>query len=193
MVDQTCAYTWVVDRLMANRSACPGDVLEEIMADPRCDAFGPVHHFVVGAVLLACWRNAQALSNRDEALRADLEELAVRAKSVPGATCARWGVCGAAASAGMAYAIVRENAPLKAEGWSEGQLVVADLLSAIARLGAPRCCKRDSRVAVKEAIAHFNRLGGAVLEEQATLPICATMHANTACMGPSCPWHPNAR
>ena len=132
-------HVWVADMLMESTSVTPAELLEQVMADPRCPAFGPLHHFVVGAVLLACWRNAEGAADREALLRADLEEMSIRASCVPGATCARWGICGAAASAGMAYAVVRENAPLKAEGWQEGQLMVSELLERIARSGSPRC------------------------------------------------------
>ena len=190
---QEHANDWVVETLVKSESAVPAELLEQVMADPRCPAFGPLHHFVVGAVLLACWRNAEASSNRDELLRADLAEMADRASCVPGATCARWGVCGAAASAGMAYAIVRHNAPLKDEGWQEGQLLVSDLLALIARSGSPRCCKRDSRVAVSAAVSHFNALGEQRLEEWDQTPSCAVHGKNAVCMGSRCPYYPKLR
>lgn len=181
---------WVFDKLMESGSTVPAELLEEVMADPRCVAFGPIHHFIVGAVLLTCWRNVEGSPERDKLLAADLEEMIVRSGLVPGATCARWGVCGAAASAGMAYAIVRGNAPLKQEGWQEGQLMVSELLADIARSGSPRCCKRDTRVAMRGAVAHFNAIGGPQLAQWDTTPSCETFSQNSACMGPRCPYHP---
>ena len=181
---------WVVEKLLTSTSTAPAQLLEEVMADPRCPAFGPLHHFVVGATLLACWRNAEAAPDREALMRADLEEMAARSSYVPGATCARWGVCGAAASAGMAYAIVRGNAPLREEGWQEGQLMVSELLALIARSGSPRCCKRDSRVAVAAAVPHFNAIGGPQMRETDVVPTCATFPQNSACMGDDCPFYP---
>ena len=181
---------WVVEKLLASTSTAPAELLEEVMADPRCPAFGPLHHFVVGATLLACRRNAEAAFDREALLRADLEEMAARSSYVPGATCARWGVCGAAASAGMAYAILRGNAPLREEGWQEGQLMVSELLALIARSGSPRCCKRDSRVAVAAAVPHFNAIGGPQMRETDVVPTCATFPQNSACMGADCPFNP---
>ena len=98
-------------------------------------------------------------------------------------SCARWGVCGAAASCGMALAIVQGNAPLKSEGWSETQLLVADLLEKIARAGAPRCCKRDARIAVREATPWFSRALGVELSLPDTEPLCTVSGQNTACIG----------
>ena len=181
---------WIIDKLIESTSTVPTELAEEVMADPRCPAFGPIHHFIVGAVLLACWRNAEAAANRDALLAADLEEMLTRSSSVPGAACAHWGVCGAAASAGMAYAIVRGNAPLREEGWQEGQLMVSDLLAKIAHSGSPRCCKRDSRVAVAAAVPYFNALEGPQLKGQDKLPTCASFTQNSVCMGVLCPYHP---
>ena len=191
MESQKRQQDWIVGMLMASTSTVPAELMEEVMADPRCPAFGPIHHFVVGAVLLACWRNAEAAPDRDELLMADLEEMLARSSSVPGAACARWGVCGAAASAGMAYAIARGNAPLREEGWQEGQLMVSDLLALIARSGRPRCCKRDSRVAVAAAVPHFNAIDGPQLGESDVMPMCASFAQNSVCMGSDCPFHPN--
>lgn len=181
---------WITDMLMGSTSTMPVEMLEDVMADPRCVAFGPIHHFIVGAVLLTCWRNAEASPNWDSLLAADLEKMAERSKAVPGSACAHWGVCGAAASAGMAYAIIRNNAPLKKEGWAEGQLMVSELLAAIAHAGTPRCCKRDARVAIREAIRHFNALGGPQLKESSAVPTCASFSANAACINEACPYFP---
>ena len=111
---------WIINKLMRSTSTTPAVLMEEVMADERCRAFGPIHHFIVGATLLTCWRNAEGSPNRDVLLTDDLEEMLERSSCVPGAVCARWGVCGAAASAGMAYAIVRGNAPLRNEGGRRG-------------------------------------------------------------------------
>ncbi|MDD6443513.1 MAG: DUF5714 domain-containing protein, partial [Collinsella sp.] len=94
------------------------------------------------------------------------------------------------ASAGMAYAIVRGNAPLRSEGWQEGQLMVSELLAAIARSGSPRCCKRDARVAIREAVSFFNALGGPQLKAWEKTPACDSYAVNTVCMGEKCPYHP---
>lgn len=187
---QARSEDWVIEKLLASDSTMPAALLEEVMADSQCMAFGPIHHFIVGAVLLTCWRNAEGAPDRDDKLRTDLEEMRSRAGCVPGATCARWGVCGAAASVGMAYAIVRGNAPLRDEGWQEGQLLVSQLLADIAHSGSPRCCKRDTRVAMRGAVPHFNALGGPQMGEWDAVPVCATFPQNSACMGARCPFHP---
>lgn len=184
MADQT-SYAWATELCAASASTCPADVLEELMAAPECDAFGPVHHYLVGAALLTCAHNATGEGD----LLAQLSGLAQSSGAVPGGACARWGVCGAAASCGMALAIILENAPLKSDGWSENQLMVAAILERIARAGAPRCCKRDSRLAVREATAWFNKVLGADLALPSAEPGCAVSGKNSACLHGACPYY----
>ena len=68
--------------------------------------------------------------------------------------------------------------------------MVSHLLTAIAHAGTPRCCKRDARVAIREAIRHFNDLGGPQLKESNAVPTCASFAANTACIKEACPYFP---
>ena len=175
---------WATAICEASASTCPAELLEKLMAAPQCDAFGPVHHYLAGASLLACANVARGSGD----LSRQLEELSARSSAVPGGSCARWGICGAAASCGMALAIVLENAPLKREGWSEGQEMVADLLGRIARSGAPRCCKRDSRIAVRGATPWFNRILDIDLELPSDDPRCRVSAKNAVCLGGSCPY-----
>lgn len=182
---------WATQKCLSSKSTCPGDLLEELMANEDCVAFGPIHHFLVGASILTCYRNAEAAPDRSELLVADLAELKKRSDCVPGAACSRWGVCGAAASAGMARAIICDASPLKAAGWSENQLMVARILERIAHTGAPRCCKRDSRIAIEEATASLNNELGLCLDVPSELPVCSTMPKNSVCIGEACPYHPN--
>lgn len=92
----------------------------------------------------------------------------------------------------MALAILLENAPLKPEGWSECQLMVSDLLRAIAEAGAPRCCKRDARIAVRGAVSWFERLLGVDLAPAASEPRCAVSGRNGACLAGACPYFAGA-
>ena len=179
---------WVKSACFAWLEECAGadagELLERLMADENCPAFGPAHHALVGAALLACSWRAVGKGELGDAL----DELFDRASCVPGAACAKWGVCGAAASCGMAFAILSGNAPLKKEGWGEGQCMVAQILAAIADAGAPRCCKRDSRIAVRVASSWFNDQLHTRLVESEPVRGCAVCKQNSACLGSGCPF-----
>lgn len=177
---KSACFAWLEE----GAGADAGELLERLMADENCPAFGPAHHALVGAALLACSWRAVGKGELGDAL----DELFDRASCVPGAACAKWGVCGAAASCGMAFAILSGNAPLKKEGWGEGQRMVAQILAAIADAGAPRCCKRDSRIAVRVASSWFNDQLHAGLVESELVRGCAVCKQNSACLGSGCPF-----
>ncbi len=180
--------SWAYEACLESGKTSPEDLLEDLMADSRCAAFGVVHHFLVGASLLTCLRNAQGRAEEGR-LEADLAELGLRSAAVPGAACAKWGVCGAAASAGMAYAIAAGNEPLKAAGWSEGQLMVADIGRAVALAGAPRCCKRDARIAVETAAKAFARDFEVDFSAPVSARRCRVAERNAVCLEGACPFH----
>lgn len=181
------SYSWAYEYCLGSDERDPSVLLEELMAQDNCQAFGPVHHFLTGAALLTCLRNAQGDAGKSR-LPEDLAVLGARSSAVPGAACALWGVCGAAISAGMAYAIVAENAPLKAEGWREGQHVVSDIERVIVETGTPRCCKRDSRIAVRVAAAAFTHDFDVSMLCKEWEGECAVSDVNTVCLGGKCPF-----
>ncbi len=181
-------HSWIVEACLASGERAPSRFVEELMTDERCAAFGPVHHVLAGAALLTCLRNAQGGSER-ERLADDLEAFAARAALAPGATCARWGVCGAAVSAGMAFAVAAGNEPLKAAGWSEGQRMVARMGLAIADAGAPRCCKRDVRIVADLAVQAFSEAFDVALERAPFAGPCVAVAKNKVCLEEACPYH----
>ena len=184
MTNQLLDVQWAKELCSACCSTFPDALLEELMEAPECNTFGPIHHYLVGAALLTCAHN----KGFDLDLATALDELQKQASQVPGAACARWGVCGAAVSCGIALSIALNNAPLKAQGWSEVQLMVSDILNAIATSGAPRCCKRDSRIALQKAIPWFNRLLSIELSTSSDIPRCSITEKNTVCIADSCPY-----
>ncbi|MGN0301262.1 MAG: DUF5714 domain-containing protein [Anaerotardibacter sp.] len=190
MSNKENSYFWAIKLLTQSQENDPVCLLETCFANENCVAFGPVHHFLVGACLLTGYAHAKKLD--DEILSDYLTQLNKESVKVPGAACALWGICGAAISAGMAYAIIAENAPLKIEGWSEGQTMVAEIAEKIAVGGAPRCCKRDSRWAVEIARNTFARdfgvnFGDSISIEELSSP-CIAASSNTVCIHDKCPF-----
>lgn len=186
-MEESDSYGWMKDICRRYEGTSPAALLEAIMDAPECPPFGPAHHLAVGAALITCVRIV-----RDERslLDSDLSELQARAAAVPGAACARWSVCGAAISAGMAFAILNQSAPLKEKGWSQGQAIVADIAAAIARSGRARCCKRDSRIAARVAAKALAEAFDARLDTDETPAVCETSEKNTVCSGDACPFFP---
>lgn len=126
----------------------PFVILEKMMNLPFCHMHGPEHHVMVGAALLTAYRNAGGSLD----LQAALAEMYSRGKAVPGGACGFWGACGAGVSAGMYISIVTGSTPLATRAWGLANQMTSKALGKIGEIGGPRCCKRDSYLAIMAAV-----------------------------------------
>lgn len=167
---------------LSETSTDPIAIIQRLMALPFCHMHGPEHHVMVGAALLTAYKNAGGPVELGKALH----EIYSRGKEVPGGACGFWGACGAGISAGQFVAIVTASTPLSAEPWGLSNQMTAQALDRIGRVGGPRCCKRDSFLAILAA-ADFvqERLGVKITP---TIPICSYSNRNGQCLGKRCPF-----
>ena len=126
----------------------PIEIIQKLMALPFCHMHGPEHHTMVGSALLTAYKNAGG----DIDLKNALYEMQKRGKQVPGGACGFWGACGAGVSTGMYISIALKATPLAKEAWGLSNQMTAKALDAIGKNGGPRCCKRDSYLAIIEAV-----------------------------------------
>lgn len=133
---------------LAETSADPAAILRRMMDLSFCHMHGPEHHVMVGAALLTAYKNAGGKLDLESALR----EMYSRGKAVPGGACGFWGACGAGISAGQFLAIATASTPLAREPWGLSNQMTARALDSIGKVGGPRCCKRDSWLAVQAAV-----------------------------------------
>ncbi|MFI5368312.1 MAG: DUF5714 domain-containing protein [Spirochaetia bacterium] len=139
-----------------------------LMRDCRVKMHGPEHHFLVPAVLLAAFANQ---TGRDPATRADrVTKARARAEQVPGGFCGFNGACGAAIGTGIFVSVVLCATPVSGPEWRLANLVTSETLRVIAEQGGPRCCKRDSFLALGEAWTFVRR------ELSADLPVEDSPH-----------------
>lgn len=162
----------------------PIELMDKIMREPSVHIHGPEHHVLVGASLLTAYKNCGGEINLNEALL----EMVRRGKQVPGGVCGFWGCCGAAVSSGIAVSIITGSTPLKNEEWRLSNLMTSNALKAIGEIGGPRCCKRDSFTAVKEA-AKFMENNLKVKIEIPEEISCNFSNLNQQCIGNRCPYH----
>ena len=165
---------------LGETSRDPIAILEKMMSLPFCHMHGPEHHVMVGAALLTAYRNAGGALELSEALT----EMYARGKAVPGGACGFWGACGAGISAGQFMAIATKSTPLAKEPWGLSNRMSAKALEEIGKAGGPRCCKRDSYLAILAAIDFSARHLG--IQMQKTAPICTRSHQNNQCIGKEC-------
>ncbi len=172
----------VLPMCLSNDSKDPAEILESLMSAPFCHMHGPEHHVLVGASLLTAYANAGG----DVSLKDALPEMLKRGSRIPGGACGFWGVCGAAASAGMFVSIALGATPLATESWGLANRMTARALAAIGSVGGPRCCKRDSYLAVREAVAFAAESMGVRMELGEIA--CTRSAQNSQCIGRRCPF-----
>ena len=160
----------------------PLEILEKMMSLPFCHMHGPEHHVMVGAALLTAFKNSGGKVDFEKALI----EMYRRGKAVPGGVCGFWGACGAGISAGQFMAIVTESTPLTKKPWSLSNQMTAKALGSISTHGGPRCCKRDSYLAIQAAVEFVAETLGTHME--ITAPVCTRSQLNNQCIGALCPF-----
>ncbi len=138
---------------------------------------------MVGAALLTAYKNAGA----DLDLPKALQEIYSRGKAVPGGSCGFWGACGAGVSAGQFMAIATDSTPLAERPWGLSNQMTAKALESIGIVGGPRCCKRDSYLAILAAISFSEEHLGIQMEK--TIPTCKHSHKNNQCIRKRCPFY----
>ncbi len=170
---------------LTTASKNPFEIAVEMMRSPSVHMHGPEHHILVGAALLAAYRNAGGCIDLPSAL----DEMIRRGSMVPGGFCGIAGSCGAALSAGMFYSIVTKTSPLSTGSWSRANQLTASCLSAISKTGGPRCCKRDSFLALETAVPFIEKHLGVALEFSPGLH-CEFFSRNRECLKERCPYFP---
>lgn len=160
----------------------PVDIIRMMMAEPFCHLHGPEHHVMVGSALLTAYKNAGGDINLEEALM----EMQSRGKSVPGGACGFWGACGAGISTGMFVSIITKASPLTQESWGLSNLMTSKALGEIGKIGGPRCCKRDSYLAILSAIDFVKEHFGIEMEKNKV--VCIHSDINNQCIGSRCPF-----
>ncbi len=153
-----------------------------MMAEPFCHMHGPEHHVMVGSALLTAYKNAGGDIN----LNAALVEMMNRGRSVPGGACGFWGACGAGISTGIFVSIITKASPLTQESWGLSNLMTSKALGEIGKIGGPRCCKRDSYLAILSAIDFVKEHFGIEMEKNKV--VCIHSDINNQCIGSRCPF-----
>ena len=160
----------------------PIEIIRMMMAEPFCHMHGPEHHVMVGSALLTAFKNAGGDINLEEALM----EMQSRGKSVPGGACGFWGACGAGISSGMFVSIISKASPLTQESWGLSNLMTSQALGEIGKIGGPRCCKRDSYMAILAAIDFVQEHFGIEMKKKQI--VCIHSGVNNQCIGSRCPF-----
>ena len=175
----------VMRECQTTKSRNPIEIMQKIMADPYIYMHGPEHHVMAGAALLAAYHNSDGEVDLDWAL-AEMKE---RGGQVPGGVCGFWGCCGAGVSTGIYMSIMTKATPLSGKSWGLSNRMTSRALNAIGEIGGPRCCKRDTFTAVKEAVQMTKEELGIEMELPEKIE-CGFHVENQQCLRGKCPYHP---
>ena len=175
LIQEFCEKTDMTDPLAMARI---------LMSHPHIKMHGPEHHFLVPAALIAAWRNASPGAGDG---RESLKKARQRAENVLGGFCGFYGDCGAAVGTGIAVSVLTGATPLSREEWRLANLMTAKSLLTIAHHGGPRCCKRNSFLAIREAVGFMREYLGKNIPGEEDLK-CGYTHLNKECLKEECPF-----
>ena len=149
--------------ILIERFCTTGDVCDPIesaiilMNHPEIKMHGPEHHFLVPAVLLAAYYNA---AGDREKKGGAIKKARQRSEHVLGGFCGFYGDCGAAVGTGIFVSVLTGATPLSRNEWRLSNLMTAKSLLDIALHGGPRCCKRNSFLALLQAVGYIQGTSG---------------------------------
>ena len=158
-----------------------------LMKSPSVKMHGPEHHFLVPAVLLAAFYNAKAEPDEKEAR---IKQARKRAENVLGGFCGFYGDCGAAVGTGIFVSVMTGANPLSGEEWRLSNLMTAQSLFTIANAGGPRCCKRNSFLAIREAVRFAKNQFGTDFDSGSQNLKCQFYPLNKECIKNHCIFYP---
>ena len=160
-------------------------LMQTIRSHPHFGLHGPEHHSLVPAVILTALRNSGDDISDDQILSGIR-----RGQTVVGGACAFLGVCGAAIGVGIAFSILLEADPYKADERQTVQQVTRKVLGKISSYNASRCCQRDVWLALEEASRLLKEVMGKTLVVEKKI-VCRQFSKNKECIGDQCPLWPS--
>jgi hypothetical protein len=169
---------------LASSSKNPLELALALMRSPQVKMHGPEHHFLNPAVLLASYYNTK---NDPEKKVSTIKEARQRASKVLGGFCGFYGDCGAAVGTGIFVSLVTNATPLSTTVWRLSNLITAQSLFEIANHGGPRCCKRNTFLAIKEAVNFTKENLGLTMEFNDKIT-CEFTDLNKECLHKECPY-----
>lgn len=164
----------------------------DLMQSHAVKMHGPEHHFLVPAVLLTAYYNTlggiKSITEKEKKLR----EAKTRSEKVLGGFCGFYGACGAAVGTGIFISLITNATPVSKQEWMMSNLMTSRSLNCIACAGGPRCCKRDTFIAIREAVDFVKE------NLKTEIPLdpeirCSYSHLNRECLQFGCDFYDDAK
>lgn len=176
----------LIEKVCINSTSTkPVEMAISLMNASSISMHGPEHHFLVPAVLLTAYYNQKG--NAQEKIK-EIKVARGRAENVLGGFCGFYGACGAGIGTGIFISLITDSTPLSKETWGMANQMTAESLRCIGALGGPRCCKRDTFMALKTAKKFVKRKLQITLDVPDTIR-CEFNEFNQECLEEHCPFH----
>lgn len=178
-------YAALKAECLASSEKDPLVLAHQLMREPYIPIHGPQHHMLDGAAFLTAYANNGGTID----LSAALDQLAVRAQSMPGAMCGYWGVCGSVASLGAAFSILHGVGPISNDQYYKDDMeFTSRVIKRMSEIGGPRCCKRNANLSISEAVRFAQEKYGIRIPCQ--IDPCSFYPQNKTCLKEGCPFYP---
>lgn len=161
------------------------ELAERLMSLPDLPMHCPPHHYLVPAVLLTACHKAEGGTLQE--LLQDLEEANERAHHVLAGFCGLYGDCGAAVGTGIFLSIYTQTGPCSGNSWAWSNKITARALMDIAEIDGPRCCKRNTYLALLSACDTIREYLDIDLKKPEAIR-CTFYERNKECKGIECPF-----
>ncbi len=177
-------YRLIKEECLKAQGTNPIEIVKSVMHKDFISMHGPEHHLLDGAAFLAAYKNAGGDINLEEAIDA----LAKRSAAMPGAICGYWGICGSSASLGAALSVIHHTGPLSSDEYYKDHMeFTSRVLSKMAKIGGPRCCKRNAFISITTAVDFVKEKYGIQMEMKPFK--CEFSPKNPQCIKQRCPFY----
>lgn len=158
------------------------ELLKKIRSHEKFPLHGPEHHAMVSGIILTAYKNSGGKIEDNKIIKG-IE----RGGKIPGGYCGYIGACGAALGVGNAFGIILGSSPIKSKERQQVLKITAEVLSAIAKNQAARCCQRESVIALQLAAKLSQEYLGMKLFANNDFK-CTQSKKNKECLKEACPF-----
>lgn len=181
------ANNLILKECIAYLETDPISFANRIMENELVNIHGPEHHYLVPAVLLACYSNrVEDLSN----LVSALNTIRTRMVKIPGNICGTHGGCGAILGAAAFVSYITQTTSLSTKKWADLQAFSALGLSLVSKYNGPRCCKRNTYIGLLHGMTWLRENMNIELERPERI-VCHFHTKNTDCIKEECLFYRN--
>lgn len=170
--------------LKTSKQKDPVILAQEVFELPGYRMHGPHYHSIVPAIIVTAYQNVKGERNPGK-----INAAIKRGIDFKGGSCGSYGVCGAAAGAGIASSVIEGTTPISIKERGNAQAAAGLALIELSKFGGPRCCQRESFTTIYSFINNTEFFNGIEITEH----VCRQFSKNKECIRKRCPYFPGRK